>query len=614
MKDDTPPVNNLSLHQEHIYENSTSSSPHAREAARTGSPAALRGPAIPDIKVECDPSETAATHTQHQNSVSRSAGSSASLANVSTHKSGRMSSPMGSMLELKRFFGKGRKKIEHGVAHGERRPHVEPAHQAHQVQQAHPAHSAHVTPVTSHKKEAERGERAERPTIKKHHSLGSLFGLHKHNKKHEHPHAANVTAGGLQHSVARDFGDMEHPVVLGKPPKDLDPNFVVHGPDYEADWDPFHVFGLEPNSERMPFLESGITKYGQIGRDMGSGAGGSVRMMERPSDHKVFAVKEFRKRRPNESMQKYAKTMTAEYALGAALHHKNLIETIDLIKEGDKYYEVMEFGEHDFFELVMSGELSTPQINSAFKQIMDGVAYLHSMGVAHRDIKLDNCVVDGNGVVKLIDFGSAVIFRYPASPKIHLARGILGSDPYLAPEVFERRPYQPQCADIWSCGIIYCCEYLRRFPWKLPKSEDASYRKFAENPANLDGEHPHQENSRKITGPWRVLRLLPRDSRPIIGHILTIDVAKRATLEDIYADPWFKSIEIISVLPDKKSKSNEKDKDQEKENSSAASTHQQSLSPNLSQNQSQSQSQSQSPSPSQSQSPSHTSSHTSSQN
>lgn len=582
MTDATPPLHDLKL-QDETEAKSQSTRPVLNP--RTASASSLRAPAISSNSNlgGSAPGTRSGSPSVHHESLQPNTSNSGSSGFGLGHR-GR--TPMNSMLELKRFFGKGRKKHEHGVPHGASQgiSHAAAArappspsismnsqlaahHSGHSQGSGHSQAASHVSPTiqANHTQPAAGHSIPAYPAAEsqpvnpihahadksKHHSLSSIFGFHKHHKKDHEGHHEHKPGGALTPAPARNFGDVDKPVVLGKPPADLDPNFVVHGPDYEADWDPFHIFGLEPNSERMPFLESGITKYGQVGRDMGSGAGGSVRMMERPSDHKVFAVKEFRKRRGNESQQRYAKTMTAEYALGAALHHKNIIETIDLIKEGDKYYEVMEYGAHDFFELVMSGEMSTAQVNSSFRQIFDGVAYLHSMGVAHRDIKLDNCVVTEDGVVKLIDFGSAVIFRYPMSPKIHLARGILGSDPYLAPEVFERRPYQPQCADIWSCGIIYCCAYLRRFPWKLPRPEDSSYRKFAENPVNIDGEHPPQENSRKITGPWRVLRLLPRDSRHIIGRILTINVPERATIQEIYEDEWFKNIKTISVLPER---------------------------------------------------------------
>lgn len=460
----------------------------------------------------------------------RPAPSSASVSSqksqrTGAEKSSRHLTPVNSVLELKRFFGKGRTKHEHGVRSNQPDEKKRPRSTfslfslGKKKNSSSPSPSSRSSPAPS--------------ILNRHGADGGHHKEHSDAKNHKH-------FGKKSDKNHRSVADLQSPI-------DYDPNFIVHGPDYEAEWDPFHIFGLNPNSERLPFLESGITKYGEIGRDMGSGAGGSVRMMERPSDNKVFAVKEFRARRPTETPQKYAKHMTAEYALGAALHHKNIIETIDLIKEGDKYYEVMEYGPYDFFEVVMSGGLTTPQINSSFRQILNGVSYLHSMGVAHRDLKLDNCVVTDEGVVKLIDFGSAVVFKYPMSPQIHLARGILGSDPYLAPEVFLKRPYQPQCADIWSCGIIYCCTYLRRFPWKLPQMEDTSFSRYSENPANIDGKNPPQDNPKKITGPWRVLRLLPKDSRELIASILTIPVNERATVDDIEKNPWFRSIEEISV-------------------------------------------------------------------
>lgn len=68
---------------------------------------------------------------------------------------------------------------------------------------------------------------------------------------------------------------------------------------------------------------------------------------------------------------------------------------------------------------------------------------------------------------------------------MHLANGvagIVGSDPYLAPEVYDESKYDPRAVDVWSLGIIYCCMALRRFPWKLPRSSDVSFRYFIADP------------------------------------------------------------------------------------------------------------------------------------
>lgn len=185
--------------------------------------------------------------------------------------------------------------------------------------------------------------------------------------------------------------------------------------------------------------------------------------------------------------------------------------------------------------------------------------------------------------------------------------GIVGSDPYLAPEVYDGAKYDPQPTDIWSLAIIFACMTLRRFPWKLPRVTDNSFRLFilppdpgtpsditrrasetqtksvietanegASHPSTHDSEvsvtdngtapssqhhHHHHHSSRPkteveavktatatkpdsttksevIKGPWRLLRLLPRESRTIIGRMLEIDPRKRATIDEMLQDPW----------------------------------------------------------------------------
>jgi serine/threonine protein kinase len=138
-----------------------------------------------------------------------------------------------------------------------------------------------------------------------------------------------------------------------------------------------------------------------------------------------------------------------------------------------------------------------PEIYCVFRQICDGVEYLHEMGLAHRDLKLDNCVMTTNNVVKLIDFGTATVFHYPG--KAHLsASGIVGSDPYLAPEVISQNSYDPRKTDVWSVAIILVCMLLRRFPWKIPDPKtDPSFRAFLHAHPDLCEKPPpkaHKDN------------------------------------------------------------------------------------------------------------------------
>ncbi|KAJ5250537.1 hypothetical protein N7489_000947 [Penicillium chrysogenum] len=393
--------------------------------------------------------------------------------------------------------------------------------------------------------------------------------------------------------------------------------------------------------DNVPFADDhGLnSKYGKLGRVLGSGAGGSVRLLKRNTDGVTFAVKQFRDRHNWESLKEYSKKVTAEFCIGSTLHHGNIIETLDIIQEGSRWYEVMEYAPFDLFAIVMTGKMGKEEIACSFKQILSGVAYIHGMGLAHRDLKLDNVVVNDRGIMKLIDFGSAVVFRYPFENDIVPASGIVGSDPYLAPEVYDEKKYDPRPTDVWSLAIIFCCMTLRRFPWKQPRMTDNSYKLFVSSPTpgtpvpepdprrrpkstpdltsqghdnkrltprssgpsdqsgseqngngneNGDGNKPepsqrdgdrspdtaqkqisqisngpHERTTRTtskeappipassqnsgqrqevIKGPWRLLRILPRESRYIIGRMLKTNPKNRATLDEVLSDDWVRNI------------------------------------------------------------------------
>lgn len=237
-------------------------------------------------------------------------------------------------------------------------------------------------------------------------------------------------------------------------------------------------------------------------------------------------MKQFRRRLQNEQEKEYVKKVTAEFCIGSTLHHPNVIETLDIIQEGENFYEIMEFAPNDLFNIVMSGEMSREEIACCWRQLLEGVKYMQSMGLAHRDLKLDNLVLDERGIVKIIDFGCAVVNKYPHEDKVHRSKGICGSDPYIAPEQFTEPDYDARASDLWSCAIIFICMSIKRFPWRIPHPDkDQSYKKFLTQ-----------------QGSERLFKLLPRESRPIIERMLNPNPAERCTLEDVLEDDWVKSI------------------------------------------------------------------------
>ncbi|KAA8904661.1 kinase-like domain-containing protein [Sphaerosporella brunnea] len=387
------------------------------------------------------------------------------------------------------------------------------------------------------------------------HSSSNLAALGHHDKsdkKHHHSHLSLASLGKEDHGLGAkksSMGDLKRFFKGGKKRAQSPSATSTHSSKSGT------TVGAAPFAD-----DYGLNKkYGKLGKVLGSGAGGSVRLMKRSSDGVTFAVKEFRARHTYETEREYAKKVTAEFCIGSTLHHGNIIETLDIVHERGRWYEVMEYCPYDLFATVMTGKMTREEVACCFMQILSGVTFLHSMGLAHRDLKLDNVVINEHGILKIIDFGSASVFRYPFENGIVEAHGIVGSDPYLAPEVCNELKYDPQPADIWSLAIIYCCMTLRRFPWKAPRQSDNSFRLFSSPPDHPSTPASEKENEgtsanpapSTVTGagqpppkgPNRLLRILPRESRYIIGRMLELNPVKRATLEEIWQDDWIMGIE-----------------------------------------------------------------------
>jgi protein-serine/threonine kinase len=114
-------------------------------------------------------------------------------------------------------------------------------------------------------------------------------------------------------------------------------------------------------------------------------------------------LQEFRKRSKQESEKDYVKKLTSEFCISSTLHHINIVETVDLVQdEAHHWCEVMEYCPGgDLYAAIKKGGMESGEVECCFKQILNGISYLHSMGVAHRDIKPENLLLDGRGHVKV---------------------------------------------------------------------------------------------------------------------------------------------------------------------------------------------------------------------
>lgn len=241
-----------------------------------------------------------------------------------------------------------------------------------------------------------------------------------------------------------------------------------------------------------------VQKYGKCHEVVGRGAFGIVRVAHKtdakdPKREQLYAVKEF-KQRPGESAKKYQKRLTAEFCISSSMQHPNVINTLDLLQdEKGVYCEVMEYcSGGDLYTLVLAaGQLEVAESDCFFKQLMRGVDYMHEMGVAHRDLKPENLLLTQHGSIKITDFGNGECFRMAWEKEAHMTAGLCGSAPYIAPEEYVDREFDPRAVDVWACGIIYMAMRTGRHLWRVAqKGEDEFFDRYLEDRKEESGYRP----------------------------------------------------------------------------------------------------------------------------
>ncbi|CAG8521166.1 4705_t:CDS:2 [Ambispora gerdemannii] len=298
---------------------------------------------------------------------------------------------------------------------------------------------------------------------------------------------------------------------------------------------------LPTRSDSGFFSDSGcmlVKKYGICDKGcIGQGATAVVRLahkLDQSDKATTYAVKEFRKKRKNESEKDYIKKLTSEFCISSALQHVNIVKTVDLVQDDNlAWCEVMEYcAGGDLYSAIKSGHMTTIEINCCFKQLVHGVGYLHSLGVAHRDIKPENLLLDDKGHLKITDFGISEVFRTCWQEDTRLSKGFCGSGPYIAPEQFDTdKEYDARLVDVWASGIVYHCMIYQGIPFRTATPSDPNYANYLET---------------RNTGQYELIERLPRGCRNLLYKILEPDVKKRITIDQIKENNWFKSIEVCT--------------------------------------------------------------------
>lgn len=279
-----------------------------------------------------------------------------------------------------------------------------------------------------------------------------------------------------------------------------------------------------------------LKKYGVCEKAaIGKGATAVVRLAHKwdRSTEKLYAVKEFRKRRKNETEKEYVKKLTSEFCISSTLHHINIVETVDLVQDENRHWcEVMEYCPGgDLYAAIKRGGMSQAEVECSFKQILNGIAYLHSMGVAHRDIKPENLLLDGHGHIKITDFGVSDVFRMCWEKSTHYSKGLCGSEPYIAPEQFEKKEYDARLVDVWAAAVVFYCMQFQELPWRVAKMSDPTFKEYVQSYTTSPAPSP-------------LSNLSPRECRPLLKKMLCPDPKGRWTMDEVLKDPWLVSVPI----------------------------------------------------------------------
>mmetsp|Transcript_21670 Transcript_21670/g.30366 ORF Transcript_21670/g.30366 Transcript_21670/m.30366 type:complete len:346 (-) Transcript_21670:283-1320(-) len=173
-----------------------------------------------------------------------------------------------------------------------------------------------------------------------------------------------------------------------------------------------------------------------------------------------------------------------------------------------------------------TGSFSEDVARTYFHQLVEGLDACHSAGVVHRDLKPDNLLLDTNFMLKIADFGFAVM---PGENDMHTC---VGTEKYMAPEVVRQLAYSKAC-DIWSCGVILFVMYAGYPPYVSPNKKDWWFDKLLKG--NFKYFWMAHEQQRKFDG----------DFKDLINQMLTADESKRITIEGIKKHKWYTN-EILS--------------------------------------------------------------------
>ncbi|XVF66574.1 hypothetical protein PTKIN_Ptkin10aG0048100 [Pterospermum kingtungense] len=260
-----------------------------------------------------------------------------------------------------------------------------------------------------------------------------------------------------------------------------------------------------------------LDKY-QLGRLLGRGSFAKVQEATSLEDNSVVAIKIIDKTKTVDSAME--QSIVREVSTMRRLqHHPNILKIYEVMATKTKIYLVMELasGGELFAKVLRHGRLTEPAARRYFSQLVSALHFCHQNGVAHRDVKPQNLLLDQNGNLKVSDFGLSAL---PKQINNGLLRTVCGTPAYMAPEVVRRKGYEGSKADAWSCGVILFVLLAGYLPFE-DSDLVAMYKKI------------HRRE-------FRFPSWISKQAKAIIWHLLDPNPDRRMSLTNLMETSWYK--------------------------------------------------------------------------
>ncbi|XP_030955240.1 serine/threonine-protein kinase SRK2A-like isoform X2 [Quercus lobata] len=260
-----------------------------------------------------------------------------------------------------------------------------------------------------------------------------------------------------------------------------------------------------------------MEKY-ELVKDIGAGNFGVARLMRNKETKELVAMKYI------ERGHKIDENVAREIINHRSLRHPNIIRFKEVVLTPTHLAIVMEYaaGGELFERICSAGRFSEDEARYFFQQLISGVCYCHSMQICHRDLKLENTLLDGSPAprLKICDFG------YSKSSLLHSRpKSTVGTPAYIAPEVLSRREYDGKLADVWSCGVTLYVMLVGAYPFEDP-ADPKNFRKTINRIMAVQYKIPDYVH-------------ISQECKHLLSRIFVASPSRRITIKEIKSHPWF---------------------------------------------------------------------------